>query len=74
MEDKKKLVKIIARYFPPGVILEYKGSDGVSDRNIIDVINLSKNSDISYLVETVNEKEPLTIKYKSKIQKVIESN
>ena len=40
----------------------------------IDLLNLSENSDIPYLVQQINEKEPLTIKYKSKIQKVIESN
>ena len=29
---------------------------------------------LQYLVQQINEKEPLTIKHKSKIQKVIESN
>ena len=36
-------------------------------------LNLSQNSDVQYLVEQINLKEPLTIKYKSKIQRVIES-
>ena len=74
MENDKKLEKIMARYFPPGIILELKDSDGYIDNKSIDLLNLSENSDIQYLVQQINEKEPLTIKYKSKIQKVIESN
>ena len=52
----------------------FKDSDGYIDNKSIDLLNLSENSDIPYLVQQINEKEPLTIKYKSKIQKVIESN
>ena len=74
MEDNRKLEKIMVRYFPPGIILELKDSEGYIDNKSIDLLNLSENSDISYLVQQINEKEPLTIKYKSKIQKVIESN
>ena len=74
MEDGRKLEKIMVRYFPPGIILEFKDSDGYIDNKSIDLLNLSENSDIQYLVQQINEKEPLTIKYKSKIQKVIESN
>ena len=74
MENDKKLDKIMVRYFPPGIILELKVSDGYIDNKSIDLLNLSENSDIQYLVQQINEKEPLTIKYKSKIQKVIESN
>ena len=74
MEDSRKLDKILVRYFPPGIILEIKDSEGYIDNKSIDLLNLSENSDISYLVQQINEKEPLTIKYNSKIQKVIESN
>ena len=74
MENDKKLEKIMVRYFPPGIILELKDSDGYIDNKSIDLLNLSENSDIQYLVQQINEKEPLTIKYKSKKQKVIESN
>ena len=74
MEDGRKLEKIMVRYFPPGIVLEYTNSDGLIDNKSIDLLNLSENSDISYLVQQINEKEPLTIKYKSKVQKVIESN
>ena len=74
MEDSRKLDKILVRYFPPGIILEIKDSEGYIDNKSIDLLNLSENSDISYLIQQINEKEPLTIKYNSKIQKVIESN
>ena len=74
MDDGRKLEKIMVRYFHPGIILEFKDSDGYIDNKSIDLLNLSENSDIQYLVQQINEKEPLTIKYKSKIQKVIESN
>ena len=73
MEYERKLEKILVRYFPPGIILEFKDSDGYIDNKSIDLLNLSENSDIPYLVQQINEKEPLTIKFKSKIQKVIES-
>jgi hypothetical protein len=64
----------MVRYFPPGLILEIKDSEGYIDNKSIDLLNLNENSDILYLVQQINEKEPLTVKYKSKIEKVIESN
>ena len=69
MEDGRKLEKIMVRYFPPGIILEFKDLDGNLDNKSIDLLNLSENSDIPYLVQQINEKEPLTIKYKSKKEK-----
>ena len=74
MEDGRKLEKIMVRYFRPGIVLEFTNSDGHLDNKSIDLLNLSKNSDIAYLVQQINENKPLTIKYNSKIQKVIESN
>ena len=74
MSDGRKLEKIMVRYFPPGLILEIKDSEGYLDNKSIDLLNLNENSDIQYLVQQINEKEPLTVKYKSKIEKVIESN
>jgi hypothetical protein len=74
MSDGRKLEKIMVRYFPPGLILEIKDSEGYMDNKSIDLLNLNENSDILYLVQQINEKEPLTVKYKSKIEKVIESN
>ena len=74
MADGRKLEKIMARYFPPGLILEIKDSEGYLDNKSIDLLNLNENSDVLYLVQQINEKEPLTVKYKSKIEKVLESN
>ena len=74
MADGRKLEKIMVRYFPPGLILEIKDSEGYLDNKSIDLLNLNENSDVQYLVQQINEKEPLTEKYKSKIEKVIESN
>jgi hypothetical protein len=74
MSDGRKLEKIMVRYFPPGLILEIKDSEGYMDNKSIDLLNLNENSDVLYLVQQINEKEPLTVKYKSKIEKVIESN
>ena len=73
MEFERKLQKIKVRYFPPGIILDILDSDGYLDNKSIDLLNLNENSDVQYLVHQLNEKEPLTIKYKSKLQKVIES-
>jgi len=73
MADGRKLEKIMVRYFPPGLILEIKDSEGYIDNKSIDLLNLNENSDVLYLVQQINEKEPLTVKYKSKIEKVIES-
>ena len=74
MTDGRKLEKIMVRYFPPGLILEIKDSEGYLDNKSIDLLNLNENSNVQYLVQQINEKEPLTVKYKSKIEKVIESN
>ena len=74
MEDEGILENITERNFPPGIILEFRDPDDNVKFKSIDLLNLSKNSDLPYIVKQINEKEPLTIKYKSKIQKIIESN
>ena len=73
MEDERKLEKIMVRYFPPGIILEISDNYGEIDSKSIDLLNLTENSDIDYLIEQIAEKEPLTLKYKSKLEKVIKS-
>lgn len=73
MDIGRKLEELKVRYFPPGLLLEFIDEDGFVDNKSIDLLNLSQNSDVQYLVEQINLKEPLTIKYKSKIQRVIES-
>lgn len=42
MEMNKKLDKILVRYFPPGIILEYKDNEGAIDNKSIDLLNLSE--------------------------------
>ena len=74
MENKRKLNKMMARFFPPGLILEFKDNYDNIDSRTIDLINLNKNTDISYLIKEINEKEPLTRKNNDKIEKIIESN
>ena len=72
MEYGRKLEKIMARYFPPGIILDIN-DNGALDSKSIDLQNLTANSDVDYLVEQISEKEPLILKYKSKLRKIIES-
>ena len=74
MESGRKLSKMMARFFPPGLILEFKDNYDNIDSRTIDLLNLNKNTDISYLIKEINEKEPLTRKNNDKIQIVIESN
>ena len=74
MESGRKLSKMLARFFPPGLILEFKDNYDNIDSRTIDLINLNKNTDISYLIKEINEKEPLTRKNNDKIEKIIESN
>lgn len=74
MESGRKLSKMMARFFPPGLILEFKDNYDNNDSRTIDLLNLNKNTDISYLIKEINEKEPLTRKNNDKIQIIIESN
>jgi len=74
MENERKLNKMMARFFPPGLILEFKDNYDNIDSRTIDLININKNTDISYLIKEINEKEPLTRKNNDKIEKIIESN
>ena len=39
---KRKLYKIQCRYFPPGLILEFKDSTGMFENKAIDLLNLSE--------------------------------
>ena len=60
----KKLEKIQVRFFPPGLILEFKDGSGLIENKSIDLLNLNENSDIDYLISQINKKEPLKIKQK----------
>ena len=68
----KRLEKIQVRFFPPGIILEFKDNSDLIENKSIDLLNLTENSDIDYLVQEINKKEPLTIKYSKKLEKVIQ--
>ena len=74
MESGRKLSKMMARFFPPGLVLEFKDNYDNIDSRIIDLINLNKDTDISFEIKEINEKEPLTRKNNDKIEKILESN
>jgi len=38
----KKLHRILVRFFPPGIILEFVDGDGMVDTKSIDLLNLSE--------------------------------
>ena len=73
MESGRKLSKMMARFFPPGLILEFKDNYENIDSRTIDLINLNINTDISFVIKEINEKEPLTRKNNDKIEKILES-
>ena len=73
MESGRKLSKMLARFFPPGLILEFKDNYDNIDSRTIDLINLNIDTDISFLIKEINEKEPLTRKNNDKIGKILES-
>ena len=73
MESGRKLSKMMARFFPPGLILEFKDNYDNIDNRTIDLINLNNNTDIPSLMKEINEKEPLTRKNNDKIEKILES-
>ena len=64
---------MMARFFPPGLILEFKDNYDNIDSRTIDLINLNNNTDIPSLIKEINEKEPLTRKNNDKIEKILES-
>ena len=72
MKDDKKLENIEARYFPPGIILKISDTNELKKKSI-DLYNLTENSDIDYIVSQITQIEPLTLNYKSKLKKFLES-
>ena len=42
MEPSKKLDRILVRFFPPGIILEFKDYLGSIDTKSIDLLNLTE--------------------------------
>ena len=70
----RKLEKMLARFFPPGIILEFGTKYGETERKSINLSNLNNVNDIPFFIRIINEQEPLTIKNNDKIKKVLESN
>ena len=56
METKKKLERILVRFFPPGIILEYKDTSGIIENKSIDLLNLlSSNPSQTIFAANVEE-------------------
>lgn len=41
-KSKKVLQRILVRFFPPGIILEFVDSEGIVENKSIDLLNLSQ--------------------------------
>jgi dynein assembly factor with WDR repeat domains 1 len=41
-KDAKTLQRILVRFYPPGIILEFLDSDGMLENKSIDLLNLSE--------------------------------
>jgi hypothetical protein len=41
-KDEKQLQRILVRFYPPGIILEFKDTDGMMENKSIDLLNLSE--------------------------------
>ena len=67
----KKLNKIQVRFFPPGIILELKDNLDIVENKTIDLLNITKDSDVQYLVQEIVKKEPLTQKHTKTLEKII---
>lgn len=47
---------ICIRKYPPGVVLEHEGEDGLAEQKVIDFLNLTKETDVDEMVkEVMNE-------------------
>ena len=71
--SNKRLHRILIRFYPPGIILEFIDTEGIIENKSIDLLNLSENSDIDFLVDQIVDKEPLTKKKRKDLEKVIKS-
>lgn len=54
-----KLRRFLLRYFPPGLILEYERRDGTRNTRIIDLLQLSPETDLTLLADQLVAEEPL---------------
>ena len=69
-----KLKKILVRYYPPGITLEYSRSNGEVESKCIDLLNLSKDTDIDELISEIMAEEALITESKRpQIKTIIKS-
>lgn len=69
-----KLKKILIRYYPPGITLEYVRSNGEVESKCIDLLNLSEETNIDELISEIMAEEPLVTESKRpQIKAVIKS-
>ncbi len=56
-----KLTKFLLRYYPPGIILEYRQNNSKEQRKLkeIDLLHLSNSTDVHELTDELVSKEPL---------------
>lgn len=47
---KKRLHRILIRFYPPGIILEFIDSEGIVENKSIDLLNLSEKYFLSNVV------------------------
>lgn len=77
-----RLKKILLRYFPPGITLEYVRSNGEIESKCIDLLNLSQeyalvefSTNIDQLIDDIVQEEPLiTETRRPQIRSMIASN
>jgi len=48
-----KLKKILIRYYPPGITLEYSRSNGEVESKCIDLLNLSSDTNVDELISEI---------------------
>ena len=69
-----KLKKILIRYYPPGITLEYVRSNGEVESKCIDLLNLSADTNVDELISEIMAEEPLITESKRpQIKTIIKS-
>ncbi len=69
-----KLKKILIRYYPPGITLEYVRSNGEVESKCIDLLNLSSDTNVDELISEIMAEEPLITESKRpQIKTIIKS-
>ena len=54
-----RLKRLLLRYYPPGIVLEYLRSSGALETRTIDILSLTDSSNLSHLASEIIAKEPL---------------